>query len=209
SGAVFKGLTLGMNGTQPLLFAANFTRGKVEAFDSSFNKVKSFTDPLLGPLFAPFNVQTLNGQLYVAYAVRLPGQKDEFAAPGLGAIDVFDMSGHLVRRLSIGGRLDAPWGMAIAPASFGKFAGALLVGNFGNGQINAYDPQTGRHLGVLQAGDGKVGIDGLWALHTGANGTITFSAGPDGESHGLVGSIAPMARVWGGDEVASLAEMHH
>jgi uncharacterized protein (TIGR03118 family) len=209
SGAVFKGLTLGMNGAQPRLFATNFAGGRVEAFDSTFAKVQSFTDPLLGPLFSPFNAQTLNGELYVAFALRLPGQIDEFAAPGLGAVDVFNTNGQLVRRLSIGGQLNAPWGLAIAPASFGKFAGALLVGNFGDGKINAYDPHTGQFLGQLDGPRGKVAIDGLWALHTGANGTITFSAGPDDESHGLVGSIAPMATTWGAAEVATLAEMHH
>ena len=209
SGAVFKGLTLGLKGDHPLLFAANFTGGRVEAFNSSFEKVKAFTDPELGPLFSPFNVQTLNGELYVTYAVRMPGDTDETAGKGLGAVDVFDMNGHLLRRLTIGGKLDAPWGLAIAPASFGKFAGALLVGNFGDGKIDAYDPQTGKFLGQLNGPEGKVGIDGLWALHTGPNGTITFSAGPDEESHGLVGSIAPIAQMWGGEEVATLAEMHH
>jgi len=122
---------------------------------------------------------------------------------------VFDTGGHIVRRLTDGGQLNAPWGLAIAPASWGKFAGALLVGNFGDGKVNAYDPRTGRFLGDLKSDDGgQLKIDGLWALHTGANGSITFSAGPDDESHGLVGSIAPALRGFGADDVASMAEMH-
>jgi uncharacterized protein (TIGR03118 family) len=212
-GAVFKGLTLGMNGSQPLLFASNFTGGRVEVFNQAFQKVGSFTDPILSLVgMSPFNVQTLNGQLYVTFAERLGNNTDETAQPGLGAVDVFNMSGQLVRRLAIGGRLDAPWGLAIAPASFGQFAGALLVGNFGDGQINAYDPNTGKYLGRLTNSDGSgVKIDGLWALHSGANGTITFSAGPADESHGLLGSLGPAAAGmagFGADEVASLAEMH-
>ena len=124
-------------------------------------------------------------------------------------MDVFDTSGHLVRRLVSNGHLNAPWGLAIAPQSWGRFAGALLVGNFGDGQINAYDVRTGRFLGRIKDGPGRTAIEGLWALHSGANGTITFSAGPDDESHGLLGSIAPMARMWGRDEVVGMAEMHH
>ena len=235
-GAEFKGLTMGVQGLTtaqiavdtpngvlsvsnpirtsrnltPLLFATDFGANVVEAFDSKFNKVMSFTDPLLPPNYSPFNVQTLNGLLYVTFANRAPGAHDETAGPGLGFVDVFDTSGHFLRRLVSGGPLNAPWGLAIAPRSFGKFAGALLVGNFGDGKINAFNPVTGHFIGELKSGDGgSAAIDGLWALHTGPNGTITFSAGPDDESHGLVGSIAPTARMWGSDEVVSMAAMHH
>ena len=122
---------------------------------------------------------------------------------------MFDTSGHLLRRLVSHGQLNAPWGLAIAPQTFGKFAGALLVGNFGDGEINAYDPLTGRFIGHFRDDSGRrLAIDGLWAMRTGPNGTITFSAGPDDESHGLVGSIQP-TRMWGAEEVASIAEMHH
>jgi len=208
-GSVFKGLTLGLDSSTPLLFAADFGHGVVSAYDANFAKVNSFTDPNLPPNYTPFNVQNLNGLLYVTFAKREPGATDETAGQGLGFVDVFDTSGHLLRRLVSHGQLNAPWGLAIAPQSFGKFAGALLVGNFGDGEINAYDPLTGRFIGHFRDDSGRrLAIDGLWAMRTGPNGTITFSAGPDDESHGLVGSIQP-THMWGHEEVASLAEMHH
>jgi uncharacterized protein (TIGR03118 family) len=215
-GAVFKGLTLGMNGADPQLFAADFAQQKVEVFNSNFHKTGSFTDPLMTQMsYSPFNVQTLNGKLYVSYALHTKGSLDETAGVGLGAVDVFNMDGTLDRHLAIGGTLNAPWGMVIAPASFGNFAGKLLVGNFGDGKINVFDPNTGAFMGQLKddAG-GLIKIDGLWALHSGANGTITFSAGSDDEHHGLLGSIsAPAAAAaaarFGADEVATMAEMHH
>jgi hypothetical protein len=231
SGAIFKGLTLAsvrgitqvnrnvqlpFNGgviafptpvvqNQPMLIATDFAHGVVNGYDSNFNKVLTFADPQFLPNYAPFNVENLNGLLYVTFAQRDPGSKDENHGPGLGFIDVFDMGGHFLRRLTTGGPLNAPWGLAIAPASFGKFAGALLVGNFGDGQINAFNPVTGQFLGKLDVDN----IDGLWALRNGPNGTITFSAGPDDENHGLVGSIGPTNRAWGADEMISMAAMHH
>lgn len=209
-GAIFKGLTLGANGAQALLFASDFGNGAVTAFDSTFTKVNSFTDPTLPANYVPFNVQNLNGELYVTFALKKPGDTDETAGKGLGFVDVFDTAGHFERRLISNGKLNAPWGLAIAPQSFGKFAGALLVGNFGNGKINAYNPVTGKFLGQVKDLAGNPSIDGLWALHTGPNGTIIFSAGPGDESHGLVGTIQPAtARMWGADEVANMAMMHH
>ncbi|HKR86584.1 MAG TPA: TIGR03118 family protein [Phenylobacterium sp.] len=209
-GAIFKGLTLGSNGAQALLFASDFGHGAVSAFDSGFNQVNSFTDPNLPPNYVPFNVQNLNGELYVTFALKQPGDKDETAGKGLGFVDVFDTAGHFERRLISNGKLNAPWGLAIAPQSFGKFAGALLVGNFGNGKINAYNPVTGEWLGQVKDLAGNPSIDGLWALHTGPNGTIIFSAGPNDETHGLVGTIQPAGmRMWGRDQVANMAMMHH
>jgi uncharacterized protein (TIGR03118 family) len=205
-GAVFKGLTLGLNQDRHLLFAADFGNGVVTAFGPKFKQGISFTDPNLPPNYVPFNVQNLNGQLYVTFAQKDPGATDENHGFGLGFVDVFDTSGHLLRRLISNGRLNAPWGLAIAPPSFGKFAGALLVGNFGNGRIGAYDPQTGEFLGkITDANGAPVVIDGLWAMHSGANGTITFSAGPSDESHGLVGSLAPATM--GGMGSASVVPM--
>jgi uncharacterized protein (TIGR03118 family) len=211
-GSVFKGLTLGLDQDTHLLFATDFANGAVDAFDTSFHKVMSFTDPNLPPNYAPFNVQNLNGLIYVTFAQHDPGAKDENHGFGLGFVDVFDTGGHLVKRLISNGRLNAPWGLAIAPASFGKFAGALLVGNFGNGRIGAYDPQTGQFLGkITDANGAPLVIDGLWAMHSGANGTLTFSAGPSDENHGLVGSLAPasMGAMWSASEVATMAEMGH
>jgi uncharacterized protein (TIGR03118 family) len=209
AGSVFKGLTLGMTSSgAPRLFAADFAHGMVSVYDSSYAKVGSFTDPNLPADYAPFNVQTLNGKLYVTFANRAPGALDETAGQGKGFVDVFDTDGHLLQRLVNHGQLNAPWGLAIAPASFGQFAGALLVGNFGDGRINAYDPNTGEYLGAVRAGDNKkLSIDGLWALRTGPNGTITFSAGPADESHGLLGSLG-VTTTWGHDQMVTQAELH-
>lgn len=208
-GSIFKGLTLGLNQDTHLLFAADFGNGVIDAFDTNFNKVMSFTDKTLPANYAPFNVQNLNGLLYVTFAQKNPGATDENHGFGLGFVDVFDMNGNFIKRLISNGRLNAPWGLAIAPASFGK-AGALLVGNFGNGRIGVYDPQTGEFLGKVKDASGKpIAIDGLWAMHSGANGTLTFSAGPADESHGLVGSLTPAApsAMWTRSEVATMAEM--
>jgi len=209
-GAEFKGLTLGVSSTGPRLYAADFANGVVSMYNSSYARVGEFTDPNLPTNYVPFNVQNLNGEIFVAFAKREPGADDETAGQGLGFVAVFDTDGHLLRRIAQHGQLNAPWGLAIAPANFGKFAGALLVGNFGDGRINAYDPQTGNYIGVLRDDTNRVEIDGLWALRSGPNGTITFSAGPDEESHGLVGSIgvaAAAAGKWMNDEVVGAMEM--
>ena len=207
AGSEFKGLTLGTTSAGATrLFAANFGQGVVSVYDANYAKVGSFTDPNLPADYTPFNVQTLNGKLYVTFAQRAPGAADETAGQGRGFVDVFDTDGHLLQRLVQHGQLNAPWGLAIAPASFGKFAGALLVGNFGDGRINAYDAQTGKYLGALRTDDGRVQIDGLWALRTGPNGSITFSAGPADESHGLLGSIMADAG-WGHDQMVTRAEL--
>lgn len=208
SGSIFKGLTLGTTDNGPRLFAADFAHGVVSIYDSSFAKVGSFTDPGLPADYAPFNVQNLNGQIYVTFAQRQPGATDETAGAGLGYVDVFDTKGHLVKRLVQNGALNAPWGLAIAPKTFGKYAGALLVGNFGDGHVNAYDPTTGKFIGDLRGDDSRVVIDGLWALHTGPNGTITFSAGPADESHGLIGSIGMRNAGFDDDEMIRMEEMH-
>jgi uncharacterized protein (TIGR03118 family) len=198
TGASFKGLTLafaGVGGTAPELFAADFTNNQVEVFDGSFTKIGSFTDPTLPPGYAPFNVQELNGKIYVAYALRQSVGHDEVDGRGLGFVDVFDLQGNKISTLVSNGRgsqLNAPWGLTIAPASFGKFAGALLVGNFGDGAIHAYDPNTGRFLGTLKAsGEKSIIIDGLWALRDGPDGSVVFSSGPNSEANGLVGVIRP------------------
>jgi uncharacterized protein (TIGR03118 family) len=190
-GASFKGLAINnANTSNPVIYAADFTQNKVEMFNSSFQQIGAFTDHDLPPGFAPFNVQQLNGLIYVAYALRQPGTINEIDALGAGFVDVFTPSGQKIRTLVASGFLDAPWGLAIAPASFGKFAGDLLVGNFGNGFINAYDPNTGRFKGVLLQPNGKpVNIDGLWALFPGPNGSLIFSSGPGNETHGLVGTL--------------------
>ncbi|HET9649108.1 MAG TPA: TIGR03118 family protein, partial [Microlunatus sp.] len=184
------------------LYAANFRSGRVEAYDDTFTPVQLpgglFVDRRIPVGYAPFNVEELGGRLYVSYAKQDPLLKDDVAGPGHGFVDVFSNDGAFIRRLVTRGQLDSPWGLALAPADFGRFGGALLVGNFGNGHINAYDPATGTHLGQLRSTNGKpVVIDGLWALRFGngnaaKTGELLFSAGPADETHGLLGKIVAM-----------------
>jgi uncharacterized protein (TIGR03118 family) len=189
-GDVFKGLTMSPSHTR--LFAADFANGVVHIYDGSFNEIGTFTDPQVPKKYAPFNVQVLNGKLYVAFAKRQTGSLDEQHGAGLGYVDIFDFHGHMVDRLVGNGALNAPWGLAIAPASWGSLAGALLVGNFGDGTINAYNADTGASMGPVTKPNGDpVWIDGLWALRQGNDGSIVFSSGPNDESHGLVGAIVP------------------
>ncbi len=188
TGAVYKGLAL--DSTSKLLFAANFSQNQVEIYDNQFNLTATFTDPNLPPRYAPFNVAIFNGSVYVAFAERDKSGKNEVDKPGLGYVDVFTETGQLTTQLiAAGGPLDAPWGMTIAPSNFGTFANALLVGNFGNGWINAFDPSTGSYLGWLSDKKGPIAIDGLWALDPVPSGDITFSAGPHKEKDGLLGLI--------------------
>lgn len=190
-GAVFKGLALAQDdGGPPRLFAADFINNRVDMFNSRFQSVGAFTDPSLPAGYAPFNVQALQGRIYVTFALHGDGH-DEAHGAGLGYVDVFNTSGRLIRRLISGGPLNAPWGLTIAPYSFGHLGGALLVGNFGDGAVNAFDPNSGRFLGQLKAGGAPVSIDGLWALRNGPDGTVIFSSGPNHEANGLVGVIRP------------------
>ena len=201
--AVYKGLTLV---TTPVvqLYAANFRAGTIDVFDAQFKPVTlatgSFTDSKIPAGFAPFNIWNLGGKLYVAYAKQDANKKFDVAGAGNGYVDVFDTTGKLLQSLVVGGTgslLNSPWGLAIAPATFGKFANDLLVGNFGDGLINAYDPATGAFVGTLQDASGNnIVIPGLWALifGNGASGgdkdTLYFTAGPGGQKHGLLGSIS-------------------
>ena len=196
-GASYKGLALATRGKEAFLYAANFHTGAIDVFDQSFAPVVrpgSFVDPNLPAGFAPFNVQQLAGRIVVSYAKQGP-TGDDVAGPGNGYVDVFDTSGHLIRRLISQGELNSPWGLVLAPRHFGAFSGDLLVGNFGDGNINAYDPRTGRFEGKLMNRDGNViEINGLWALRFG-NGVIgtprslLFTAGIGDEDHGLFGEI--------------------
>ena len=153
SSAVYKGLALVTTPT-PQLYAANFRAGTIDVFDASFKPVTlaagSFTDPAIPAGFAPFNVWNLGGKLYVTYAKQDANKKFDVPAAGNGFVDVYDPTGKLLQHLIANGPLNSPWGVAIAPATFGKFANDLLVGNFGDGAINAFDPNTGASLGPLQ-----------------------------------------------------------
>lgn len=197
--AVYKGLAIGSNAAGTFLFATNFRAGTVDVFDSQFQKVTlagSFTDPRLLPGYAPFGIANLNGNLYVTYALQDAQKHDDVAGPAHGFVDVYDTNGHLIRRLVTRGRLNSPWGLAMAPAAFGRFSNDLLIGNFGDGRINAVDPTTGDFLGQPRdASNRPITIDGLWGLSFGNNAnagpatTLFFTAGPDGEAHGLFGSL--------------------
>jgi uncharacterized protein (TIGR03118 family) len=198
--AVYKGLAIAQaSDGKTYLYATNFRSGRVEAYDSTFKPVQLpgglFVDPRLPAGYGPFGIAEINGQLYVTFAKQDAALHDDVAGQGHGFVDVFTNDGAFVQRLASRGALDSPWGLALAPAGFGRFSGDLLVGNFGNGHINVYSPSTGAHLGQLQQPDGQpIVIDGLWGLRFG-NGNaaqtdqLLFSAGPDGESHGLLGKI--------------------
>jgi uncharacterized protein (TIGR03118 family) len=207
SGAVYKGLALGSNAQGHFLFATNFHAGSVDVFDKHFHQVHvagSFIDPQLPPPpighpgFAPFGIQNIGGNLFVTYALQKPGQHDDMAGPGNGFVDVFDTDGHLLRRFASHGTLNSPWGMAVAPDSFGRFSDALLVGNFGDGRINAFDRTTGALLGQLANPAGQpITIDGLWGLAFGKAGNeddataLFFAAGINDEADGLFGTLQP------------------
>lgn len=199
-GAVYKGLALAVASSGPQLYAANFSAGAIDVFDSSFKPVSlasgAFTDAQIPAGFAPFNIQNVGGKLYVLYAKQDPTKKIDVSGPGNGYVDTFDFNGSLLQRLVVGGPLNSPWGIAIASANFGDFSNAVLVGNFGDGKINAFDPGTGVLLGTLDDPSGNaIVIQGLWALQAGNGGNggdknaVYFAAGPGGQAHGLLGSL--------------------
>jgi uncharacterized protein (TIGR03118 family) len=201
--AVYKGLAIASNGQGTFIYAANFHDATVDVFDKNFAPVTlsgSFTDPNIPTGFAPFDIQELGGKLYVTYALQKPDKHDDMAGPGNGFVDVYDTSGHLLRRLISHGDLNSPWGLALAPDRFGAFSGDLLVGNFGDGAIHAYDPSTGAPEGQLMNQDGNpIVIDDLWALRfgngiTGTRHTLLFTAGIVDEMHGLFGEITASNR---------------
>jgi uncharacterized protein (TIGR03118 family) len=222
TGAVYKGLAIGTSGGNTFLYAANFRAGTIDVFNSSFQQQQSgfsFTDPNPPPIpagtpaghgWAPFNVQMLNGHLYVTYALQnadpdpTKDKHDDVAGAGHGFVDEFDTDGNFIARIATDDVLDSPWGLTIAPAGFGTLAGDLLVGNFGDGTIHAFDPNGGGLLGTLEDSSGQaIDIPGLWALTIGNTGmgvdpsAIYFTAGlPDAnimdslETHGLFGALA-------------------
>ncbi len=198
-GAVYKGLAIATTPDGPFLYAANFRDRWVEIYDGNFKFVKSFRDGKLPGNYAPFGIQAIGSKIYVAFAQQDKAKKDDIAGPGHGFVDVFDAKGKLLQRLIAGGALNSPWGIALAPANFGMFSNALLIGNFGNGWINAFDPATGVWLGYLQDKTGApLAIDGLWALQfgngdrAGRTNELFFTAGPQEESHGLFGRLAAL-----------------
>jgi uncharacterized protein (TIGR03118 family) len=193
---VYKGLAIAAG----QLYAADFHNDVVDVYNGSWQLVNAFTDPKLPTGFAPFGIQAIGGNLFVTFAKQDADRHDDVAGPGLGYVDEFGTDGHLIARVAMRGMLNSPWGLALAPAGFGSFGGDLLVGNFGDGRITAFHRwPTGIWTPAGQLRDSATGnpivIDGLWALQFGNNGlagpagTLFFTAGPDGESHGLFGSI--------------------
>ena len=198
-GAVYKGLAIGSVGTGNFLYATDFVNGRIDVFDKNFAPVDmTFVDPELPAGFAPFGIQNIGGVLFVTYA-KQSGGTDELHGQGLGFVDRFATDGTFLGRVATRGQLNAPWGLAMAPADFGRFSGDLLVGNFGNGRINAFEPLadgTFAFRGQLREPDhSPVTIDGLWGLGfgngaaSGATNALYFTAGPDDEEHGLFGRI--------------------
>jgi uncharacterized protein (TIGR03118 family) len=196
--AVFKGLALLSTAQGSVLLATDFANGRIDAFDATFHPLDlggRFHDPGLPKGYSPFNVFLAGGTVYVSYAKQVPGSEDEAHGPGLGVVDAYTDFGAHVHRIATHGTLNAPWGMAIAPAGFGSLTGDLLVGNFGDGRINAF--HDGHFAGQLRdTNNRKIFIDGLWALlpgtaASGGVGTLWYSAGPDDENHGRVGQIIP------------------
>ncbi|MBS1721690.1 MAG: TIGR03118 family protein [Armatimonadetes bacterium] len=197
---VYKGAATATIGGHDYLYMANFRSGNVDVMkgdNGAADLTGRFTDPNLPGGYAPFNIQRLGNTMYVTYGQQDAQAFDVVTGAGLGFVNAFDLQGNLLGRVGTRGSLDAPWGLAIAPTTFGAFAGDLLVGNFGDGRVSAFDAVTHAFKGQLQTpGGSALSIDGLWALTPGNGGNggsadrIYFSAGPNGEADGLFGSIA-------------------
>ena len=200
SGDVYKGATTSAINSNYYLYAANFHSGSIDVLKGNSGApdlTGNFIDPTLPVGYAPFNIQNINGELYVTYAKQDASKIDDLAGAGNGIVSVFDLQGSFLGRVATGGSLNSPWGLAIAPASFGTLAGALLVGNAGDGTVNVFDLSTNGFVGqLLGSGGDPLAIDGLWSLIAGNGGgggspqSIYFSAGPDGAKHGLFGVIS-------------------
>ena len=205
SGGVYKGLAIASNANGNFIYATDFFAGVVEMYDKNFNLVKTFTDSGVAANFAPFGIQNIDGQLWVTFALqKLPDKHDDMAGPGNGYVDVFDTEGNIVRHFATTGTLNSPWGLAVAPRNFGPFGGDVLVGNFGDGRINAFDPGGGFEGQLVDPEGNPMTINGLWALRFGSgspnNGDtnqLFFTAGIADESHGLFGFIGAGANTNG------------
>lgn len=200
TGAVYKGLALATVSGQPYLYATNFRSGNIDVFDSNFHQVTlsgSFTDPKMEDRYAPFGITNIGGDLWVTYTVQDAPKHDPVNRPNHGIVDVFDSSGNFIRRFVSHNRLNSPWGVVMTPATFGPLSNKILIGNFGDGHVNAYDPATGDVKGILKDTDGKtIALPGLWSLTfsdaIGASpNTLYFTAGLNHEADGLFGSFSP------------------
>jgi uncharacterized protein (TIGR03118 family) len=205
---VYKGLTGANIGGNEYAYLANFRAGTVDVMKGNGAApalTGTFTDPGLPAGYAPFGIQRIGTTIYVTYAVQDSAKKDDVAGLGNGIVTAFDLQGNFLMRVATGGVLNSPWGLALAPVGFGDFGGDLLVGNFGDGLIHAYNPSTGLLVGTLSNTSGNpLAIDGLWALQFGNGGqagptsTLFFTAGPNGEADGLFGDLvtAPEPATW-------------
>jgi uncharacterized protein (TIGR03118 family) len=199
-GAIFKGLAIADSAKGPRIYATDFHHGKVDVWDGKFSRVHrrgAFRDRKIPDRFAPFGIEEVNGDIVVTYAKQDAKAEDDVPGAGKGFVDIYSKRGKLLDRFASRGHLNAPWGIAQAPKGFGGASGDMLIGNFGDGWINAYNPKSGKFVGSLQDEQGnKLAIDGLWALKFG-NGmigtphTLLFTAGPEDESHGLFGDLMP------------------
>jgi uncharacterized protein (TIGR03118 family) len=208
TGAVYKGAAIAQAtaGGPFFLYVANIRSGRIEVYDTNFKPVNlsgddggpAFVDRAIPEGFAPFNVQDVNGNLYVTYAKQNATKHDDFDSPGFGFVDKFSPKGKLLQRLEKGPWLNAPWGVALAPANFGFFSNHLLIGNAGSGQIAVYDVESGRFDGLLRDTNGHaIQNDRLWALRfgndhaAGPSNWLYFTAGISDEAHGLFGFFTP------------------
>jgi uncharacterized protein (TIGR03118 family) len=198
-GAVYKGLALAADNGSNFLYASDFHNNKIDVFDRTFTKVAmpgGFHDPSLPAGFAPFGIQAIGSRLFVTYAQQDPDAQDDVAGAGLGFVDVFDTEGNFRQRFASGGPLNAPWGMTLAPSNFGPFSNAVLIGNFGDGMIHAFDQSSGVFMGTLNTANGAAFVQpGLWGIAFG-NGldnqptnTLFFAAGPNDEANGVYGRV--------------------
>lgn len=202
-GAIYKGVTSAKTKQGWLLYVANFGQDSVDVFNTKYQPVQTngFMDPSLPYGYAPFNVKNINNQIYVLYAKQSIDQANDVHGPGNGYVDIFSTDGTLLKRLINGGKLNSPWGIALAPNNFGNFSNYLLVGNFGDGLINVYDPNTGQYKGTVNDRYGNpLQIDGLWSLTFGTNNgagksnELFFSAGPSVETQGVFGKLEPASQ---------------
>ena len=204
NGAVYKALVFGLSAKGGLLYATNFRAGTVDVFGPNgasglFTPTMTdggFTDLNIPPGYAPFGIANIDGDLFVTYAKQNGAKHDDVAGPGHGFVDVFDTDGHLLRRFASRGPLNSPWGVTRASFAFGRFSGKILVGNFGDGHISVFDNEGGFIEGLRDAHGKPLAIDGLWTLTLGGGGgsssdALYFSAGPNGETNGLFGTITP------------------
>jgi uncharacterized protein (TIGR03118 family) len=202
AGAVYTGLEFGVNDQGAFLYAANVNSGRIDVFDSNFQPASDklpghFADPTLPAGFVPFGIHAIEGNLVVTYARQNAAKNFIIPASGAGVVDIFDTNGNFVQRVAAGGPLNAPWGVALAPAGFDGASGALVVGNFGDGHILAFDRKHGRADIFVNQQHSPVTLPGLWSLHFGGGAvsdprTLFFTVGVGRGQHGLFGSLAPL-----------------